>query len=259
MPILTSASAGSTDAQPSVTAAIRAAPVIIRARVNLAADVARIETLHIKCLKVYYYSNNLLQYDFLIRECAAAIWRENPRGADGATLFRLEDCRDFDQATRARARLAAGFSLTRTAGFSFLISGAAAALPPSAFCIMPPMTRAACSKCCFKTLQASRSRERQFLDELVLFADRRVDVGIDHEAASIAFELIVEDVAEMQEPWRAAAGFQRLVEFAVAPLPFVVERLGIAMRLVLELVELIVGGDDRVLPFVATVADRSLQ
>src|SRR6185437_627544 len=71
------------------------------------------------------------------------------------------------------------------------------------------------------------ARERQFLDELVLFADRRVDIGIDHEAASITFELIVEDVAEMQEPWRAAAGLERLVEFAVAPLPFVMKRLGI--------------------------------
>src|SRR6478752_7067016 len=41
-------------------------------------------------------------------------------------------------------------------------------------------------------------RERQFLDELVLLRDRRVDIGIDHEAAAIAFELIVDDVAEMQ-------------------------------------------------------------
>src|SRR6266849_8387973 len=101
--------------------------------------------------------------------------------------------------------------------------------------------------------------QSQFHDLLVLFADRRIDIGVNDEAAPIALELIIKDVAEMQQPGRAAAGLESLVERAVAPFPFIVERVRLAMSLVLQLVQLVIGGDNRVLPIVAALADRSLQ
>src|SRR5882672_889906 len=103
------------------------------------------------------------------------------------------------------------------------------------------------------------ARQSQFHDLLVLFADRWIDIGVNDEAAPIALELIIKDVAEMQQPGRAAAGLESLVECAVAPLPFIVERVRLAMSLVLQLVQLVIGGDNRVLPIVAALADRSLQ
>jgi hypothetical protein len=94
-------------------------------------------------------------------------------------------------------------------------------------------------------------RESQFHDLVMLVGNRLAHVGVDHEQPAVALQLIVKNLAEIQQPGRSAAALQSPMEGAVPLLPFVAIGARLLLGVLLDLAQLVVGRDDGILPFIA--------